>query len=181
MTIEIDVSMTGTEEIIKSVETIEKKLKSKDIKEYLAKKMINVVNEETKDKLEYFNSYINHNKYYIDNDSITIYNDVQNEDGQYYSLVIEYGSGTYKEGEDFSHTATYDNTGGLYWLVPVNKTNNNLENYNYQIITITLEDGTKEDFYKVYGQTAKHIYRESSIRIEREINQWIIDYLNEVV
>lgn len=168
------IEVEGTDKVIKYVKEMEKKLKSDDVKKYLAEKMIILINRESKSKLENSINYVAHNKYEILDDGILIYNDVQNDNGEYYSLIIEYGSGVYAEGEPFHHTESYDNSGGLYWLVPV-ENGSSLMNTGFDIIT--LESG---DYFKVYGQEAKHIYTDAAIKIQKNINRWLKEYIEKL-
>lgn len=168
------IEVEGTDKVINYVKEMEKKLKSNDIKEYLAQKMIELINRESKSKLETSTNYVAHNKYEIRDDGILIYNDVQNDHGEYYSLIIEYGSGVYAEGEPYHHTASYDNSGGLYWLVPV-ENGSSLMSTGFDIIT--LESG---DYFKVYGQEAKHIYTDAAIKIQKNINRWLKEYIEKI-
>lgn len=168
------IEVEGTKKVINYVKEMEKKLKSDDVKKYLAEKMIILINRESKSKLENSINYVAHNKYEILDDGILIYNDVQNDNGEYYSLIIEYGSGVYAEGEPFHHTESYDNSGGLYWLVPV-ENGSSLMNTGFDIIT--LESG---DYFKVYGQEAKHIYTDAAIKIQKNINRWLKEYIEKL-
>lgn len=168
------IEVEGTDKVINYVKEMEKKLKSDDVKKYLAEKMIILINRESKNKLENSINYDAHNKYEILDDGILIYNDVQNDNGEYYSLIIEYGSGVYAEGEPFHHTESYDNSGGLYWLVPV-ENGSSLMNTGFDIIT--LESG---DYFKVYGQEAKHIYTDAATKIQKNINRWLKEYIEKL-
>lgn len=175
----MDIEVHGTEEILEYIEEIENKINSNDLKEYLAKKMLDIINQESENKIENNLTYTDHNKYEILDDGILIYNDVQNDDGEYYSLIIEYGSGIYAEGQPFHHTDSYENSGGLYWLVPV-ANGSSLERTTFPIIDIKLQDGSIGSFYKVYGQEAKHIYTDAAIKIEKELSNWIRDYIEKL-
>lgn len=160
----INIRVEGANEIIKKITEIDKKLSSDDIKEYLAKKMLDVINKTTEEKLKNNSNYIASNKYKLIDKGIMLYNDVQAVDGSYYSLIIEYGSGTKAEG-------SY-NTGKVYWYVPEEK-GPNLENYNYK--SYITDDGNK--IYLVFGQEPKHIYTDAAKEIEKNVTKWVMEYM----
>lgn len=167
------IEIQGTKQAIDKINAIEKITQSQDIKIYLAKKMIDVINRLSQERLSYNDNYIKHNQYKINEDSIEIYNDVQNESNQYYSLILEYGSGLYAEKEHIGQTETFNATGYMYWYVPEDEAPNLFE-YPYE--RIETENGV---FYKVYGQTPKHIYEDSAKIIERNVARWIKEYMKK--
>lgn len=149
---------------------------SNGLNEYLAQKVLDVINEESISKLNSSENYVAHNKYKFMDNGILFYNDVQSNDGTYYSLIVEYGSGTHAEGEPFHHTKTYDYTSGLYWLVPV-ENGSSLMNTNFPIITIE----PYGDFFMVFGQEPKHIYTDAAKTIKKNLKPWTQEYLKKIL
>ena len=164
------IKIQGTKQVMNKIKKIAESMASDDIKEYIAKKAIEVINAEADANLSYDKNYRKHNQYKINGNSIIIYNDVQNENNQYYSLIIEYGSGLYAEKGHIGTTETFVNTGYMYWFVPEEEAPDLFE-YPYE--RIETEDGV---FYKVYGQTPKHIYENSAKKIEKNLSKWIREY-----
>ena len=167
------VEIQGTKQAIDKIKNVEVAMNSRDIKEYLAKKMIDVINRISNERLSHNDNYTKHNQYKINENSIEIYNDVQNESGEYYSVILEYGSGLYAEKSHIGETNTFIATGYMYWYVPEEEAPN-LFDYPYE--RIVTENGV---FYKVYGQTPKHIYEDSAKIIERNVARWINEYINK--
>lgn len=162
MTIEV----TGLEEVINLLNDLDALMQSEKLKTYIAEKALEEINRIAKTKLSQNDNYINSNKYTLTDEGILIYNDVQAVDGSYYSLIIEYGSGTKAEG-------SY-NTGKIYWYVPEEK-GPNLENYNYK--SYTTESGEK--IYMVFGQSPKHIYTDASKIIEKNLTKWALEFIKK--
>lgn len=169
----ITVEVKNVDLVVELINGIDKELSNPTgLNEYLAPKILEVINEESKSKLSTSDNYVAHNKYKFVDNGILFYNDVQSSDGTYYSLIVEYGSGTHAEGEPFHHTKTYDLTSGLYWLVPVDE-GSDLFKTNYPIVTIE----PYGDFFMVFGQEPKHIYTDAAKTISRKSKQWIGEYL----
>ena len=164
------IEVHGTKQVIDKIRKIADAMLSDDIKEYIAKKAIEVINKEADENLSYDEKYKKHNNYKIEKDSILIYNDVQNDNGEYYSLIIEYGSGLYAEKSHIGKTETFVNTGYMYWYVPEEEAPD-LFDYPYE--RIETDSGV---FYKVFGQTPKHIYENSAKIIERNLAKWVREY-----
>lgn len=171
----ITIEIQGTKEVIDKINKIESILKDDDIKKYLAEKMIAVIQRIADERLSYDDNYIKHNKYQINEDSIQIYNDVENNNHEHYSLILEYGSGLYAEKEHIGKTKTFLATGYMYWLVPEEEAP---ELFDYPYERIETENGV---FYKVYGQTPKHIYEDSAKIIERNVARWVREYIKEKI
>lgn len=169
---DFEITIRGTEQCINRIDKLEKFAQSDELKKYIAEKAIAVINRNAKARLNESESYVNNNKFKISKNGILIYNDVQNSEGTYYSLIIEYGSGIYREKDSIHTTQTYEDTNGLYWLVPVEE-GSSLFSTDFEIITI---EGLG-DFFKVYGQTAKHIYEDSAKTIQSNLSRWVREYL----
>ena len=167
------VEIQGTKQVIDKINKIEEISNSKDIKIYLAEKVISVINRLADEKLSYDNNYKKSNKYKIYDDSIVIYNDVANESGEHYSLIIEYGSGLYAEKSHIGTTQSFTASGYMYWYVPEEEAPELIE-YPYE--RIETEDGV---LYKVYGQTPKHIYEDAAKLAERNISRWVLEYIKK--
>lgn len=173
----ITVEVKNAEKAIKFIQTLDRYLDNSDgLNKFLAQKILEVINEESEKKLQHSSNYIAHNKYIFTEKGILFYNDVQNSDGTYYSLILEYGSGIHAEGQPFHHTNTYDYTSGLYWLVPV-ENGSSLMNTNYPIITIE----PYGDFFMVFGQEPKHIYTDAAKTIKENTKKWLNEYFNDVL
>ena len=80
----MQIDIQGTEKFIKSLDEITKKLQSNELKEFIGQKAIETVNKIAFENLGHSSEYIKHNKMKIVNDGILIYNDVKNENGEYY-------------------------------------------------------------------------------------------------
>lgn len=165
------IEVQGTKEAIEKINVVEKLLNSKGLKEYLAQQMISVINKIADERLSYDENYVKHNKYELRDDGILVYNDVTNESGDHYSLILEYGSGLYAEQEHIGNTPTFKATGNMYWFVPEEEAP---ELFEYPYERIETEDGV---LYKVYGQTPKHIYEDAAEIIQKTATVWIKDYL----
>lgn len=169
----MQIEVTGSEFVLKAIEDIMNKLKSDDIKVYLGNKMIEVINKIATENLIENDDYIAHNKMKIVDEGILIYNDVQNDNGEYYSLIVEYGSGIYSvvPGKD-SHTSIYEKTGGLYWYVPEEQASK-LAKYNYEAV----ETDNGDILYRVFAQYPNYIYTDAVSVINRKLKSWVKEYL----
>lgn len=173
----INVEVKGVEKTLALIDMLDNSLNNNQkLNEYLAPKILEIINEESKSKLNTSDNYIAHNKFTFIDNGILFYNDVQSSDGTYYSLIVEYGSGTHAEGEPFHHTATYDFTSGLYWLVPVEE-GGSLMQTNYPIITIE----PYGDFFMVFGQEPKHIYTDAAKKIRDKSKEWMAEYIRTIL
>lgn len=170
----LNIEIQGTKQAIQKINEIEAFTKSQDIKKYLAEKIISVINRISEERLSYNENYINHNKYKILDEGILVYNDVQNDSGEYYSLILEYGSGLYAEKDHIGTTEAFQASGYMYWYVPEEEAP---ELFDYPYERIVTEDGAV--LYKVYGQTPKHIYEDAADIVERNVARWIREYITE--
>lgn len=167
------IEIQGTKQAIDKIKKIEDVTKSNSLKVYLAEKMISVINRFADERLSYDENYVKSNKYKIDDESITIYNDVANASNEHYSLILEYGSGLYAEKGHIGSSETFIASGFMYWYVPEEKAPE-ISEYPYQ--RIETDNGV---IYKVFGQTPKHIYEDSAKVIERNIARWIREYIKQ--
>lgn len=167
------IKIQGTKQVIDKINRVENLMQSDDLKVYLAKKMIAIVNEIAEQRLSYDENYIKSNKYEIKDNGILIYNDVVNASGEHYSLILEYGSGLYAEKPHIGKTPTFLASGYMYWYVPEDEAPD-LFAYPYE--RIETEEGV---LYKVYGQTPKHIYEDSAKVIERNVARWVREYIKK--
>lgn len=167
----IVIKSVGLTKALQSFRALQETILSDKLLDFIAEKAIEEINKDAIEKLDRSDNYIANNKYEKIDKGVVIYNDSKSEDGTYYSLILEYGSGIYAEGEPFHHTQTYDETGGLYWLVPIEE-GSSLFSTDYDIIT--LEAG---DFFKVYGQPAKHIYTDAAKKIRKNIASWVSQFI----
>lgn len=150
------IEVEGTEDFIRILDKMEDVIQSNELKEYIGKQAIKVINNAAREKLENSSSYIDHNKMEIQKNGILLYNDVENTNGVRYSLIIEYGSGTKMDEENAEHMGTtpeFIESGFEWWYAG--------------------------NHVKVHGQDPKYIYTDAAIKIEHEINDWISDYLSE--
>lgn len=165
------IEVTGIDECINFINSIPNLLKDNDFKQYIGEQCVEVINKVARQKLNVSGNYVEHNKIEILKNGVLIYNDVQSDNGDYYSLVIEYGSGIHKEKDTYSNdpTNTYLKTGGLYWLVPTEKA----PSLNgSKIITVA-----GKQYYIVYGQTPKHIYTDAATIISQNLAKWTKEYI----
>lgn len=167
------IEIQGTKQAIDKINRIVDITKSDDIKVYLADKMISIINQLAEERLSYDDNYVKSNKYIINEDTITIYNDVVNANNEHYSLILEYGSGLYAEKEHIGKTPTFIASGYMYWFVPEDEAPD-LFAYPYE--RIETDNGV---LYKVYGQTPKHIYEDAAKVVERNIARWIREYMKK--
>lgn len=169
-----DIKIQGTKQVIDKINKIEGIMLSSNIKKYIAEKMISVINRLAKERLDYDKNYIKSNKYEIKENSIEVYNDVTNSNGEHYSLILEYGSGLWAEGGHIGKTDTFKATGYMYWYVPEEYAP---ELFDYYPKTrVETENGV---FYKVFGQTPKYIYEDSAKIIERNVARWVNEYIKK--
>ena len=168
-----EIEIQGTKQAINKINRIEEVSNSDDIKKYLAEKTIKVIDRLADERLYYDNNYKKSNKYEIYDDRIVIYNDVANENGQHYSLILEYGSGLYAEKQHIGTTKGFIASGYMYWYVPEEEAPELIE-YPYE--RIETESGV---LYKVYGQTPKHIYEDAAKLVERNMSRWIREYIKK--
>lgn len=181
MNIEIDI--TGIDNFVKTINSVSEIINETKFRTYLGQKAIEVINDVARTELKSSDDYINHNTLKVVNDGIIIYNDIANSQGQHYSLILEYGSGTYKEMGTYTSepTTTYDMTNGLYWLVPIEKAEN-LSAYYDDTKIVSFKDkvtGEEVKCYKVFGQYPHHIYEKAARKIKEEIAEWAVDYINK--
>lgn len=142
--------------------------------------MISIINTISEERLSYDRNYTKSNKYKINDDSIVVYNDVTNSNGEHYSLILEYGSGIHAEKEHIGKTDTFKVSGYMYWYVPEEKApelamytdSENGKGFE----KIETPTGT---LYKVYGQTPKHIYEDAAKIIERNVAKWVNEYIQK--
>ena len=168
-----NITIKGTKQVIDKINSVEQTMMSKDIKEYLAKKMISIINTLSEERLSYDENYSKSNKYEILENGIFVYNDVTNGNGEYYSLILEYGSGLYAEQDHIGQTPTFNASGYMYWFVPEEEAP---ELFDYPYERIETEEGV---IYKVFGQTPKHIYEDSAEIIQRNVARWVREYIQE--
>lgn len=176
----LTITVEGTKQVIDKINKIEKLCNSNDIKEYLANKIISVINRLADERLSYDENYVKSNKYKIEKDGILVYNDVVNNSGEHYSLILEYGSGIYAEKKHIGETDTFKASGYMYWYVPEEKApelamytdSENGKGFE----KIETPTGV---LYKVYGQTPKHIYEDSAKVVERNVARWISEYIKK--
>lgn len=167
------IEIQGTKKVIENINRIENVIKSNDLKVYIAKKIIKAIDRLADERLSHDDNYKKSNKYIIESDKIIIYNDVSNENGQHYSLILEYGSGIWAEKEHIGKTQSFSASGFMYWYVPEEKAPE-LSEYPYE--RIETENGV---LYKVYGQTPKYIYEDAAMLVERNISRWINEYMKK--
>lgn len=172
----MNIEVTGLDEAINLLNRIQKITKSTKLKEYIAERAIEEINKIAKSKLSQNDNYINSNKYTLTEKGILIYNDVKTEDGSYYSLIIEYGSGTNAEMNHIGGTNKFIESGYTYWFTPESVAPQ-IGSYNYkEIIT---ENGEK--LYMVFGQRPKHIYTDASKIIERNLIKWASEFIGKEI
>ena len=174
MAFKFTIKVTGLEKFSNRTGSLKKIIESNELKEYVAKRSIEEINKIAQERLQKSENYIANNKYTITDSGIKIYNDSQTSDGFYYSLIIEYGSGTLREKESIAHTQTYASSGGAYWYVPEAEAPQLSE---YSFPRVTNEAG--EVFYMVFGQDPKHIYTDAAKMIEKNMRVWVVTYINK--
>ena len=170
---DVTIRVKGLKKAIETIQKYGQLFSTNSFKEFIAKKSIEEINKIAREKLQTSGNYVANNKYEITDKGIVIYNDIQSEDGTYISLILEYGSGVYAEGSPFHNTSSYEKSGGVYWLVPV-ENSTSLANTNYPIITIK-----SVDYYMVFGQKPKHIYNDAAKIIRKEISTWTKEYIEK--
>lgn len=167
------IEIRGTSQVINKINRIEEVTKSDDIKKYLAERMILVIEKFARERLSYDDNYIKSNKYKIEDNKITIYNDVTNENGEHYSLILEYGSGLYAEKPHIGKSEMFKASGYMFWYVPEDEAPD-LFAYPYERI-----ETDRGVLYKVYGQTPKHIYEDAAKEIEKNVSKWVREYMKK--
>lgn len=168
-----EIEIQGTKQVIDKINKIGEITKSDGIKKYLAEKTIKVIDRLADERLYYDNNYKKSNKYEIYEDKVVIYNDVTNNNGEHYSLILEYGSGLYAEKEHIGKTDMFKSSGYMFWYVPEEEAPELIE---YPYDRIETESGV---LYKVYGQTPKHIYEDAAKLVERNITRWVREYIKK--
>lgn len=168
-----NIRVEGLDKALKTLKKFEGLVSTVGFKEYIAEKAIEEINKIARQKLHTSEGYVANNKYEIIDKGVVIYNDIQSDDGTYISLILEYGSGVHAEGSPFHHTASYESSGGVYWLAPVENASS-LANTNYPIITIK-----SVDYYMVFGQYPKHIYTDAAKIIRKELSTWTKEYIEK--
>lgn len=169
-TIEID----GIKELEDTLNKIPKLVKDKNFKQYIGENCVKIINRLASERLSISNEYNSQNKIDILNDGVLIHNDVKNNDGVYYGLIIEYGSGTNAEIEHIGTTPKFQESGFEYWFVP-DEVAPKLSDYKYK--TITTDNG--EIIYMVFGQNPKHIYTDAAKEISEKLEEWTNTYISE--
>lgn len=173
----IEINLIGLDNITKELEKIKKKINSKLLFDYLAKKSIDAINEIAEKKLQNSSNYKQHNKYELLDNGFMIYNDVSSVDGTYYSLIIEYGSGTKMSSDSPGHIGqsnSFTNSGGKYWFVKADEVD--LSSYGFEAKHFK-SDGFEGDLYQVFGQEPKYIYTDAARIIQKNINKWFNEYI----
>jgi hypothetical protein len=147
----MEITVKGLDEIIQNLQDTQKLIKSNELKKYIAEQSIKEINKIAQERLSQNGNYISNNKYEIVDNGILIYNDVQNEDGFNYSLIIEYGSGTHAEIEHIGTTDEFIESDYTYWISGLG--------------------------VRVSGQEPKHIYTDAAKIIEKKLSTWGSEFL----
>lgn len=168
------IKVDGIKECKEILNRIPKLIKSKKFKQYIGENCVKVINKFAQQRLSVSSEYTKENKIKVYNNGVLIYNDVKNQDGAYYGLIIEYGSGTHAELEHIGTTPKFQESGFEYWYVP-DEIAPRLGEYKYK--TIITETG--ETLYMVYGQNPKHIYTDAAREISENLKEWAELYISE--
>lgn len=169
-TIEID----GIKELKDTLNKIPKLVKSNKFKQYIGENCVKVINRIASERLIMHNEYNSQNIIEILKDGVLIHNDVKNDNGTYYGLIIEYGSGTNAEIEHIGTSPKFQESDFEYWYVP-EEIAPKLSNYGYKKIVTN----TGEIIYMVYGQNPKHIYTDAAKEIASKLEEWAEIYIAE--
>lgn len=173
-------NLEGLSKIINVVE--QAKGTSLKLNKFLAEKSYEVLKKVTNDRIyingnfntnnEAINSYISHNKYEVNKDGFTLYNDMpriawKGINGNDYdfsvSLAFEFGTGIIGE----TNPAEWADKYGYQY---------NVNKYNFGWNYIDLNG----DNQHTYGYSGMEIYRYTQIEIEKNIRSWINEYMMEV-
>ena len=154
--LDYSVKIYGIKEFLDKIKKLEKITSSYELKAYIAEKAIKEINLIAMQRLNSSNNYISNNKYNIKKNEIEIYNDSHSEDGTYYSLIIEYGSGTFAEAEHIGETEEFIESGYDWWYA-----------FGKHI--------------RVHGQEPKHIYTDAAKIIEKKLSLWADEYIQKEI
>lgn len=153
------VEIKGTEEVLKAIEKVESIINSKDLYNFIGEKALKVIKRIAEDKLKTgASNYNQHNKLQVLNNGILIYNDIANSDGTFYSLIIEYGSGTKMDETNAEHMGTTP-----------------------EFLQSNYEWWYAGRHVKVHGQDPKYIYTDAAVKIEQNLEHWVSDYLSDKI
>ena len=148
------IETTGVDKFIGFIKNIPKIVVDDELKIYIAEKSIEIINKYTKSRLKNYDNYIEHNQYKLIPEGILLYNDVEDNYGMHYSLIIEYGSGTYaNEMEHIGDTPEFLESNYEWWYAG--------------------------RYVKVHGQEPKHIYKDAAKEIAKNLPKWVVLYINE--
>ena len=171
---DVTIKVTGIEDCINFINDIPKLIENKNFKQYIGENCVKVINEIAEKKLKISSKYNASNKIKILKTGVLIYNDVKNDNGSFYSLIIEYGSGTQAEMEHIGATPKFIESEFEYWFVPEDVAPS-LSQYSFKKI-ITKENVT---LYMVFGSKGKHIYTEATQKISEKLSEWTKDYISK--
>lgn len=147
----MNIEVKGLDECIKMLQKLKETLKSEELFKYIAEKSIKIINKYASERLENNSNYIEANKYDIISNGVIIHNDVKNPEGEYYSLIIEYGSGVYAELPHIGTTEEFIESNYTSWISGLG--------------------------VRVTGQEAKHIYTDAAKEIEKNLSKWTSEFI----
>lgn len=168
---------------LSKIMNIVNKFSIKELNEYLAKKGYEALQKVSSERINLFDdtntnqeakeSYLQHNKYMVNEDGFTLYNDMPkiawrgiNGNGYDFSvaLAFEFGTGIVGQNSPAELASKFNY-----------KYNVNKYNFGWNYIDL---NGVKQH---TYGYPGMEIYRYTQIEIEKNIRQWIKDYMKEAL
>lgn len=169
---DVTIKVDGIDDCLEFINSIPNLVDNSDFKQYIGENCVNVINKIANEKLIISNDYNSNNKIKILDNGVQIYNEVQNDNGTFYSLIIEYGSGTHAELEHIGTSPKFQESGFEYWYVP-EEVAPKIANYSYK--KIITKNG--ETLYMVFGQNPKHIYTDAAQEIANNLQKWSVEFI----
>ena len=138
--------------------------------DFIGEKCLKVLREETSNKApltvgkkmndDYSNSHMYQTTISSNKSVITLTNEAKNQNGEYFSAYIEYGTGV------FSEESTRPNG----WVYPTDEADRNTTKKQNKF--------TGEWYAFTKGQVAKEVYTDALEKIESKMDEWIDEYIS---
>lgn len=152
---DFNIKVTGIEDCINFINSIPELIDDDNLKQLIGENSIKIINQIAQSRLENYSNYIQSNKIKTYKTGVIIYNDVEDDYGFNYSLIVEYGSGLNAEEQHIGTTEEFIESGFEWWYAGRH--------------------------IKVTGQNPKHIYTDAAIEISRLLPKWVTTYVNDVL
>lgn len=157
-------------EVKKQLQGIRNIFREQAFLDYIGEKCLEVLKEETSNKApltvgkkmneDYANSHTYQTTISSNKSVITLTNEAKNQNGEYFSAYIEYGTGVFSE----------ESTKPDGWVYPTDEEDKNTTKKQNRF--------TGEWYAFTKGQAPKEVYTDALDKIGERMDEWIDDYLS---